>query len=52
MISVGGRLGRREKAKQGRQGQNLWGWIKSKMERHTSFTLVCTGELIINIYTT
>ena len=44
MKSTGGRLRGRERAKQGK----LWHWIKTR-ETHTSFTLVGTGQLIVNI---
>lgn len=48
MKSIGGRLDKWEKAKQG----NPQNWIKNKMEKDTSFTLVGTGQLVINIYST
>ena len=38
-------LKRQEKAKWG----NLWDWIKSKMEKHISFTLVGTGQLTFTV---
>lgn len=31
---------------------NLWAWIRSDVETHSSFTLVGTGQLACDIYST
>lgn len=48
MESIGSRWRWQEKVKE----RNLLDWIKNETKKHTSFTLVDAGELIINIYST
>ena len=43
MKSMGGRLGRREKAKQ----RNLWDWIGSKIKRHIQLITITVRGFVV-----